>query len=111
MRTSDVSCETTLATTRMPSRRPTFDAKRAYDAGLVNEVVATGKQVEVALGMAEEIARCAPLVIRTIKRFVGELLPQTPSQQYARTLQQIDALRNSADFAEGTQAFREKRLD
>ena len=29
MRTSDVSCETTLATTRMPSRRPTFDAKRA----------------------------------------------------------------------------------
>ena len=88
----------------------TFDAQRAYAAGLVNEVVPTGKQLEVALGMAEEIARCAPLVIRTIKRFVGQIVPETPSMQFARTLQQIDALRNSADFTEGTQAFREKRL-
>lgn len=87
----------------------TFDARRAHAAGLVNEVVPAGRQVEVALGMADEIARCAPLVIRTIKRFVGQIVPETPSMQFARTLQQIDALRNSADFAEGTQAFREKR--
>ena len=45
----------------------------------------------------------------TIKRFVGQILPQTPSEQYARTLQQLDALRQSADFAEGQQAFRDKR--
>jgi enoyl-CoA hydratase len=87
----------------------TFDAHRAYAAGLVNEVTPTGKQLDVAMGMANEIAQCAPLVIRTIKRFVGEILPQTPSQQFARTLQQLDALKNSADFAEGQQAFREKR--
>jgi enoyl-CoA hydratase/carnithine racemase len=87
----------------------TFDAQRAHAAGLVNEVTPTGKQLEVALGMANEIAQCAPLVVRTIKRFVGQILPQTPSEQYARTLQQLDALKHSADFAEGQQAFREKR--
>jgi enoyl-CoA hydratase len=87
----------------------TIDAARAYAFGLVNQVVPTGTQLDVAFEMAEEMSRHAPLVLRTLKRFVSEMLPQSPSFQYARTLQQIDAIRNSADLQEGKQAFKEKR--
>lgn len=86
-----------------------MDAQRAYDVGLVNQVVPAGQQLEVALGMAQEIAGMAPLVIRTIKRFVGQILPQSPSEIYAQTLQQLEAIRTSSDLEEGKRAFKEKR--
>jgi enoyl-CoA hydratase len=86
-----------------------MDAQRAYEVGLINQVVPTGQQLEVALGMAEEIAGMAPLVIRTIKRFVGQIIPQSPSELYARTLQQLEAIRLSEDLEEGKRAFKEKR--
>jgi enoyl-CoA hydratase/carnithine racemase len=87
----------------------TFGAKRAYEAGLVNEITPTGKQLEAALQMAEEVAACAPLVIRAIKRFVGQILPESPSAAFTRMQQQLDEIRNSADLEEGKNAFREKR--
>jgi enoyl-CoA hydratase/carnithine racemase len=87
----------------------TMNAERAYQCGLVNQVVPTGTQLAVALEMAEEIARHAPLVLRTLKRFVNQMLPESPSFPYARTLQQIEAIRGSADLREGQLAFREKR--
>jgi enoyl-CoA hydratase len=59
--------------------------------------------------MANEIAGMAPLVIRTIKRFVGQIIPPSPSEIYARTLQQLDAIRLSEDLEEGKRAFKEKR--
>ena len=83
--------------------------QRAYEVGLINHVTPTGKQLEVALEMANEIAGMAPLVIRTIKRFVGDILPKSPSEQYARTLQQLEAIRTSEDLQEGQKAFKEKR--
>lgn len=86
-----------------------IDAQRAYDVGLVNQVVPAGQQLDVALGMAHEIAGMAPLVIRTIKRFVGQILPQSPSEIYAQTLQQLEAIRTSSDLQEGQRAFKEKR--
>ncbi|MBT2304833.1 enoyl-CoA hydratase/isomerase family protein [Variovorax paradoxus] len=86
-----------------------MDATRAYEVGLINQVVPTGRQLEVALAMAEEIAGMAPLVIRTIKRFVGQIIPQSPSEIYARTLQQLEAIRTSSDLEEGQRAFKEKR--
>lgn len=86
-----------------------MDAQRAYEVGLINQVVPVGQQLEVALGMADEIAGMAPLVIRTIKRFVGQIIPQSPSEIYARTLQQLDAIRLSEDLEEGKRAFKEKR--
>ncbi|MBT2326874.1 enoyl-CoA hydratase/isomerase family protein [Variovorax paradoxus] len=86
-----------------------MNATRAYEVGLINQVVPTGRQLEVALGMAEEIAAMAPLVIRTIKRFVGQIIPPSPSELYARTLQQLEAIRTSSDLEEGQRAFKEKR--
>jgi len=86
-----------------------MNAQRAYDVGLINQVTPDGQQLEVALAMADEIAGMAPLVIRTIKRFVGEIIPASPSEQYARTLQQLEAIRTSEDLQEGHRAFKEKR--
>lgn len=88
----------------------TVDAKRAYDIGLVNEVVPTGQQVEAALAMARELATFAPLVLHTIKRFVvNDVLPQGPSEKMGRAMRELGRVRESEDGQEGARAFKEKR--
>jgi len=78
--------------------------------GLVNEVVAPGKHVEAALAMARELEAMAPLVLKTLKRFVVEhTLIQTPSEKLARAQRDLAVVRTSADLKEGVAAFREKR--
>ena len=72
----------------------TIDAKRAYDVGFANEVVPVGQQVEAALAMARELATFAPLVLRTLKRFVVD---------------DVGMVRDSQDGQEGARAFKEKR--
>lgn len=88
----------------------TVDAQRGYDVGLASELVPVGTQVEVAMKQAEEMANSAPLVLRTIKRFVNQhILPKGPSELMADTVRQLNAVRESADIVEGVAAFREKR--
>ncbi len=84
-------------------------ARRAYEYGLVNAVVAQEKVMETALDWAAELASQAPLVHRTLKRFVERILPKSPSQMMAETRREIDAVMNSADAQEGLAAFAEKR--
>src|SRR5471032_448411 len=48
------------------------DAQRAYNVGLVNEVVPTGQQVPAALKMARELAEFSPLIQRSRKRLEQE---------------------------------------
>ncbi|MGO4391995.1 enoyl-CoA hydratase/isomerase family protein [Variovorax sp. M-6] len=86
------------------------EAQRAYDVGLATDVVPVGKQVEVAMQQAETLAKSAPLVLATIKRFVNQhVLPKSPSEAMAETLRQLNVVRDSADIQEGMAAFREKR--
>jgi enoyl-CoA hydratase len=88
----------------------TIDARRAYEVGFANEVVATGTQVQAALAMAREMASFAPLVMRTLKRFVvDEVMPQGPSERMGRAMNDLAAVRDSEDGREGASAFREKR--
>jgi enoyl-CoA hydratase/carnithine racemase len=88
----------------------TIDAKRAYEVGFANRVVPTGTQVEAALAMAREIATFAPLVLKTIKRFVTqEVMPQGPSERMAKAARDLAAVRESEDGREGQRAFLEKR--
>jgi enoyl-CoA hydratase/carnithine racemase len=87
-----------------------IDARRAYEVGLANEVVPTGQQVTRALEMAREIAGFAPLVLKTLKRFItNEVMPQGPSEKAGRATRQLLAVRESEDGAEGARAFKEKR--
>ncbi|MFN7644850.1 MAG: enoyl-CoA hydratase/isomerase family protein [Burkholderiales bacterium] len=88
----------------------TIDAKRAYEVGFANRVVPTGTQVEAAMEMAREIATFAPLVLKTIKRFVVEgVMPQGPSERMAKAARDLAAVRESDDGCEGQRAFLEKR--
>ncbi len=85
-------------------------AERAYQAGLVNKIVANGEEIEEALAFAHQIVDLAPLALATMKRFVNEhVLPKGPAELAARFGAELAAVRNSADAAEGVRAFKERR--
>lgn len=86
-----------------------MSAERALAVGLINEVVPDGQQVEAALEMARHLATLAPMVLATLKRFVSTVVPQGPSESYVRTKHELEAIAASNDFAEGLNAFKEKR--
>jgi enoyl-CoA hydratase len=88
----------------------TMDAKRAYEAGLANEVVAKGQHLEKALELARELARQAPLVLKTLKRFVAQITPRGPAETLALVTRDLEVNLKSSDLQEGIAAFREKRL-
>ena len=87
-----------------------FDVKRAYEAGLVNEVVPVGQQVNAALAMAREMTGMSPMVLTTLKRFFVEgVLAQGPSERMARAGRDLGLVRDSEDASEALAAFKEKR--
>lgn len=86
-----------------------FDAARALDLGFVQEVVPVGDQIDRALELAEEIAECAPLAVREIKRAAGVYLDQGEQAAYREIPVMRARTANSADFAEGIASFLERR--
>ena len=86
-----------------------IDAARAYELGLVNHVVHGDVVLDVAIALAERIAKNAPLAVRTSKDVMRR----------ARELDEVDAwtindeafsmIGRSADAMEGAVAFAEKR--
>ena len=86
------------------------DVQRAWNIGLVNEVVPTGQQVPAALNMAREMAGFSPLVLKTLKRFVTEgVLAQGPSEQSGRAQRALHEVKESEDAEEAKLAVKEKR--
>lgn len=84
-------------------------AQRAYEMGLVNQVVPAGQHVKAAQAMAAELASFAPLVLSTLKRFVGEVLPLGPAEKMIRARLELECVASSQDAAEGTSAHADKR--
>ncbi|GAB3141463.1 crotonase/enoyl-CoA hydratase family protein [Amycolatopsis stemonae] len=88
------------------------NAETAVHWGLANRVAPAGKALEVALDLAERIAVNAPLSVRETKKTIhrtaalGSEWDDAPWEVNDRAMGRI--LR-SADFAEGTRAFAEKR--
>jgi enoyl-CoA hydratase len=98
-----------IAMEMMLMARP-MTAQRAYEVGFVNAVVPDGEQVEQALAWAAELAEHAPLVLRTLKRFVTEqVLPKGPSELMGRTMRDLGVVQTSEDIEESRAAWREKR--
>jgi enoyl-CoA hydratase len=88
----------------------TLDAQRAYNVGLVNEVVPTGQQVPVTLKMAREMVEFSPLVLKTLKRFVTDgVLAHGPSEQSGRAQRALHEIKESEDAEEARSAVKEKR--
>lgn len=86
-----------------------FPAERALTAGMVNRVVPRGTAIESAMEDARILARSAPLVVQTLKRFANETLNRSPAEAAAMARDALLTVRDSDDGAEGRRAFREKR--
>ncbi|MCC7275380.1 MAG: enoyl-CoA hydratase/isomerase family protein [Alphaproteobacteria bacterium] len=87
----------------------TMTAARAYEVGFVNRVVPEGQHVAAAEEWARKLAGMAPMVLTTLKRFVGEVIPKGPTERAGRALRDTEAVWGSDDFREGLAAFRAKR--
>lgn len=85
-----------------------FDARRAYEAGLVNVLAEPGGALDAAVALAERICRNAPSAVRACLAVVdAAVAPDADGWQ--ATAAALDAIRDSADAAEGVRAFLEKR--
>ena len=88
-----------------------FEATRAEQIGLVNEVVEDGGFEAASVELAASIAANAPLSMRGNKHAI-DLLNASPvlsDQQEAGLIALRESCFSSEDFREGIQAFREKR--
>jgi enoyl-CoA hydratase/carnithine racemase len=87
-----------------------YSAQRAYEVGMINQVVPNGKHIEAALEYARTLRDSAPLVITMLKRFIrNAVLPKGPSEQAGIARRDLLAVSRSQDQQEGGRAFREKR--
>ncbi len=82
-------------------------AQRAYDIGLVNEVVAADQLMDTAIKWAETICKNGPLAVRTAK----EIAVRALSLESGFVLEKALGARvmQSEDAKEGPRAFAEKR--
>ncbi|HEX8742157.1 MAG TPA: enoyl-CoA hydratase-related protein [Thermoleophilaceae bacterium] len=88
------------------------DAERAYEMGLVNQVVEAHELEPTALGLAADIGKNSPMSLRGNKRIIRTLVAHAgdlPAIEARRLVELREACFRSEDFHEGIQAFAEKR--
>jgi enoyl-CoA hydratase len=86
-----------------------IDAQEALRIGLVDEVVSANDLMQRAEALAGEIAAQAPLAIAETLRLVDEGLDVALDLALLREADRFGHLCDTADKAEGTRAFLEKR--
>jgi len=86
-----------------------FDAQRALQLGLVQEVVPYGKHVERGLELAQRIAKNAPLGLRAMKEAALTYVAAGEAAAIAAIPTVRDRVMSSADAAEGIRSFVERR--
>lgn len=84
-------------------------AERGYELGLVNRLAEPGQAVQVALELAERIARNAPLALLASKQILQEVNGLSNEGFWAYQGPFFDRVFSSADALEGATAFAEKR--
>lgn len=85
-------------------------ARRAFELGLVSEVVPAVRVMPRALTIAEEILACAPLAIRATMQAKELLhLPALQAMREGRELPATRAALRAEDRLEGARAFADKR--
>ncbi|MGW1403469.1 crotonase/enoyl-CoA hydratase family protein [Streptomyces sp. NPDC002405] len=85
------------------------DAARAHSLGLVNRVVEPGTTRDRAVEVARAIAGNAPMAVRTAKFLVKSAQDWSATEMFDLQRSHVDRVRSSADAAEGSRAFVEKR--
>jgi enoyl-CoA hydratase len=86
-----------------------IDCERADRLGLVNRMVPAGHALEVAVALAEEIARNPPLAVQAAKEAVRTSAEQPFAPAWSRQLELLEAVLQSDDAREGVAAFTEHR--
>jgi enoyl-CoA hydratase len=86
-----------------------FNAQRAYKIGLVQEVVAAGKQIERAMEIAQLIARNAPIGIQVTKEAALKFIESGERAAIDYIPKIKTRVLNSEDAKEGIQSFIERR--
>jgi enoyl-CoA hydratase len=86
-----------------------FDAQRALQIGLVQEVVPAGRQVERALEIAHRIARNAPIGVRAMKEAALSYLQAGEAMAIAAIPAIHAKVMNTEDAREGIRSFVERR--
>jgi enoyl-CoA hydratase/carnithine racemase len=86
-----------------------FDAQRALQIGLVQEVVPFGKHVERGMELAQRIARNAPLGLRAMKEAALRYIADGEAAAIAAIPTVRDRVMQSRDAAEGIRSFVERR--
>jgi len=84
-------------------------AEQAYEYGLVTRLVEKGQAVEVALALAERIARNAPLAVAVSKRLIRASIGVTEAEFWELQTPEVPGVFGSEDAKEGPRAFAEKR--
>lgn len=86
-----------------------MSAQRAYELGLVNEIVPRDQLDACVDGWVEDILRCAPLAIRATKEAVMKGLDTHLSDAFETPYESETIRAESDDALEGPRAFAEKR--
>ncbi|MDX1513788.1 MAG: enoyl-CoA hydratase [Gammaproteobacteria bacterium] len=86
-----------------------FDAKEAYDMGLVNRVLGRDELDAFVDEYTATIAGNAPLTIKACKQIIAEILKDPEDRHLGYCQQLVDDCYASEDYKEGRAAFMEKR--
>jgi len=88
-----------------------FDGRKAYEIGLIHQIVATREESLQALEKKiSQILECGPAAIRHTKALLFEMLfASDDKQQLNRAADLLAAVRTSEEGQEGLRAFLEKR--
>jgi enoyl-CoA hydratase len=86
-----------------------FPAQRALDMGLLNAVFPKAQLESEVVAIAEQIAKNAPLTVRSVKVAVRELLKAPAARDLDAVKRAIAACYGSDDYREGVSAFMQKR--
>jgi len=86
-----------------------YDARTAYEFGLVTAVHKPEDLEREAIALAERIASRAPLSVEATKKMAGRALDITPAEAARVQGEQVSTLAQSEDHKNALAAFREKR--
>ena len=86
-----------------------ISAQRAYELGLVNEVVAAGDLMATAERWAAEICECSPTSVRATKQVALQSGGMPLEEAMRKKYPLVGELIRSEDMREGITAFAEKR--
>jgi len=84
-------------------------AQRAYELGLVNQIVPAGSALEAAREMAARIAANGPLAIAVSKKVILESADWSADEMWQKQADLVTPIFGSEDAMEGSIAFAEKR--